>query len=303
MTSVTGLAVLFALLSATAAACSTSLQHHAAEGAPDTVTGSWGLLGHLVRRPVWLIGQVLGVVTLAFHALALNAGPITLVQPLVISGIVLAVPLRSAIARRLPEAREMRGVLLAAAGLAGFLVVSAPSSGRSAEAGIKPLLIVGATLVVSAAVLASATRVSDPTRRAFLLGAAAGGFFALVAVTLKMSLAEVTAHGLPGLAGTWPVYALAVAGVGGVLGNQLAYRSARLSSSMPVLNAVDCLVAIGFGFVLFHEVPRHSLTEIGLEGLGLVALVAGLWILARIEARPLEAAGPNAQGLVGPRSL
>ncbi len=119
----------FALLSASAAAFSTSVQHQAAEAAPPSVTGAWGLLGHLVRRPIWLVGQVLGTMALVFHALALSSGPIALVQPLVISGIVLAVPVRAAIAHKLPPRRDVVAVLIAAIGLATFLVVSDPSSG------------------------------------------------------------------------------------------------------------------------------------------------------------------------------
>jgi hypothetical protein len=278
---VTQLAVLFALLSAMAAACSTSLQHQAAELAPAGVEGMWQLLVHLARRPLWLLGQVLGVVTVVFHALALHSGPITLVQPLVISGIVLAVPLRAAISRRLPGATEMKAVFLAATGLAIFLVVSAPTAGRAAALGTTSLALVLGCLLVAAVLLPSAQRIPDPTRRAFCLGTAGGIFFALVAVLLKVSLDVAAAHGAGGLLTTWPVYALAVAGLGGVMSNQLAYRSARLSSSMPVLNAVDCLVAVAFGFVLFHEVPRHSVLDVLLEAVALAAILTGLWWLAR----------------------
>ena len=59
------------------------------------MTGVWGLLRHLVGRPVWLVGQMMGTVALVMHAMALHFGPIALVQPLVISGIVLAVPVRA----------------------------------------------------------------------------------------------------------------------------------------------------------------------------------------------------------------
>jgi hypothetical protein len=289
---VTGLAVLFALLSATVAAMSTSLQHQAAELAPSDVRGVRALLGHLARRPLWLLGQVLGVGTVGFHALALNFGPITLVQPLVVSGVVMAVPLRAGMARRLPGAREMCALLVAAVGLAAFLVVSAPSAGHRSGLGTQPLVLITAFLAVGAVALTSARWVPDRTRRAFLLGTASGIFFALVAVLLKMSLNEFAADGLSGVLGTWPLYALLIAGLGGVLGNQLAYRSARLSSSMPVLNVVDVLLAVTLGYVLFHEVPRHSAGALVVEGFALLAMLAGLASLARDAATGLETAPP-----------
>jgi hypothetical protein len=284
----TALAVLFALLSATAAAISTSLQHQAAELAPSSVSGTWGLLRHLAQRPLWLVGQVCGVVTVVFHALALNFGPITLVQPLVVSGIVVAVPLRAGMERRLPGRREMAAVLLAAIGLAAFLAVSAPSAGHRSGFGPTPLVLISVCLAVGAAALTGARRVRDRTRRAFLLGSASGVFFALVAVLLKMLLDELPVVGVLGLLRTWPLYALLIAGLGGVLGNQLAYRSARLSSSMPVLNVVDVLLAVTFGYLLFHEVPRHSVGALVMEALALLAMLTGLWSLARNAAADLE---------------
>src|ERR687890_229933 len=161
---VTGLAVAFALLSAFTVAFSTSLQHQAAELAPGSVTGAWGLLRHLVRRPLWLLGQVLGTLAFVFHALALHNGPIALVQPLVVSGIVLAVGVRAAMARQLPGAAELVAVLLAAAGLAVFLVVSAPSPGRESAVGMTALVAVVICLLVAAAPVTRAQRGANSAR-------------------------------------------------------------------------------------------------------------------------------------------
>lgn len=289
------LAVGFALLSATAAAASTSVQHQAAQAAPPEVTGAWGLLGHLVQRPVWLLGQAIGLVALVMHGLALSNGPIALVQPLVISGIVLAVPARAALSRRLPGRREIGAVLVAAVGLAVFLVASAPVEGRGAGLGALPLLLVAAGLAIAFTAIGLSRSVVDPTRRAFLLGTSAGVLFALVAVLLKMSLDELSADGLVAMLGSWPPYALVVAGIGGVLCNQFAYRAGRLSSSMPVLNVVDCLVALGFGYVVFHEVPRHTPVALVVEVLALGAMLTGLWILARDAAAEEQTAVPRTQ--------
>ena len=49
------------------------------------------LLSYLMRQPLWLLGQFLAVCAFALHASALNAGPIAVVQPIVVSGIVWAV--------------------------------------------------------------------------------------------------------------------------------------------------------------------------------------------------------------------
>jgi hypothetical protein len=297
---VTGLAVAFALLSAFAVAFSTSLQHQAAELAPGSVTGTWGLLRHLLRRPLWVLGQLLGAVAFLMHALALHYGPIALVQPLVVSGIVLAVAVRAAIARQLPGAGEIGAVLLAAAGLATFLVVSAPSSGPESTPGATALALVLVFFAVAVAAIRGAQRLTNPTRRAFLLGAGAGILFALVAVLLKLSVTSLADEGAAGMLTSWPPYLMAVAGLSGVLCNQVAYRTARLSSSMPVLNVVDCLVALFFGYVVLDELPRHSPGALLVELVALAAMLTGLWILARDVGAAVSAERDARDGPVVP---
>ena len=53
---------------------------------------------------------------------------------------------------------------------------------------------------------------------------------------------------------------------------------------MPVLNVVDVAVALAFGFLVFHEVPRHDPVALLIELAALPALAYGLWTLARYEA-------------------
>ncbi len=98
-----GIALLTAACSAAGFALSTSLQHMAADRAPEATQGTHRLLAHLARRPWWVVGQFVAVGSFALHALALRLGALVVVQPVVVSGIVLAVPVSAALARRLPS--------------------------------------------------------------------------------------------------------------------------------------------------------------------------------------------------------
>lgn len=299
MTTVTWLAVVLALCSATAAALSTSVQHHAAENAPPSARGVVRLLQHLAGRPWWWVGQGLGLVTVSFHAAALHYGPLALVQPIVISGIVLAVPVRAAISRTLPPARELGAVTLTAAGLAAFLVASNPSESVVAGRTSLQVGLTAASAAVAAGVILGARRVRDGQYRAFLLGAGAGILFGLVAVTLKVAVHDLATGGVPGMLTSWAFWSCIVVGLGGVATNQLAYNAARLSASMPVLNIVDVLVALGFGYLVFREVPRYTPFPLLVEVVSMVAIAVGLWRLARFEeshlAEDLEAAAERHQ--------
>ncbi len=282
-------AVLLALGCAATFAVSTSVQHQAAESAPETANGLFRLLGYLVRRPLWLLGQVLASLGFVLHALALHSGPIAVVQPVVVSGIIWAVPIRSAMSRQIPSAAELRGVVLTAAGLAVFLVASNPTEGEPANRGVGSLLLVagGALLAVLSNLAADAIR-TEARRRAFFLGITAGLLFGLVAGLLKMALQAFDDGGLPGLLTAWPTYGLLLAGAGGVLTNQRAYQTAGLSASMPVLNIVNVLTALTFGLTVFSEVPRHSPGMVVIQVAALACIAVGLVWLVRLEETFLQ---------------
>jgi hypothetical protein len=285
----TVLAVVLALLSAATFAVSSSVQHHAAESAPASAEGLLGLLAYLVRRPPWLLGQFLATVAFALHAGALHSGPIAVVQPIVVSGIVWAVPVRAAMSRRMPSAVEVRAVLVTAAGLAVFLVASDPTAGKPAALDWSTMALTGAGVAVAiAANFVASTIRDDSRRRAFFLGVVGGVLFGLVAGMIKLSLQELEDHGLVGLLTSWPPYALLLAGAGGVLTNQRAYRTAGLSASMPVLNIVNGLTSLAFGFIVFAEVPRHSPLFLVIEVGSLVCMAVGLWLLVELEEAHLR---------------
>ena len=281
---VTALAVTLALLSAATFAISSSVQHQAAEKAPESTRGVFALVGYLMRRPAWLGGQVLATCAFALHAGALHAGPIAVVQPIVVSGIVWAVPARAAISRRMPSLTELRAVLVTAGGLAVFLVASDPTAGTPAGLGAGTITLgLAGVLVAVAANLAAGQVGDDPRRKAFYLGVVGGVLFGLVAGLLKLALQELDQGGLDGMLTAWPTYALLLVGAGGVLTNQRAYRTAGLSASMPALNIVNGLTSLVFGFTVFSEVPRHSPLFLVIEAGALGCMAAGLWMLIRHE--------------------
>ncbi|MGZ4495258.1 MAG: DMT family transporter [Nocardioides sp.] len=289
-------AVSVAALSAAGFAVSTSLQHHA-NGEMDDALGTTGLLGALSRRPWWLLGQVVGLVSFALHAVALHLGLLVVVQPVVVSGIVLAVPVRAALERRLPSLSELGTVAMTAAGLALFLVFVRPDASRPpSSAAALALLVLGSLSAVAAA--AWAGRGSGRVQ-ATGYGFASGVLFGLTAGLVKLAGALAPpSHGLVGhvaaLASSWPTWTVPVVGLAGVALNQRAYRAAPLSASMPLLNIVDVVVAIAFGVVAFGETPAHSAPALAGQAAALVLIAIGLRRLGRQQvAEDTPAAAPR----------
>ena len=94
---------------------------------------------------------------------------------------------------------------------------------------------------------------------------------------------DTASRGLLALATSWPVYVLVVLGAAGFVLNQQAYRRAPLSRSAPAANTVNPLVAVLFGVVAFGERPASTPGTVGAEVVGLLAVLAGVFFLARTE--------------------
>ena len=269
-------ASIVAFASASGFALSTSLQHRTAGQAP--VHDSFGVLRFVVTKPAWLLGISIGAVAFVLHATALKLGAIALVQPIMITGVVLAVPVRTALDRTLPSGRELRSVLITAVGLSAFLVMANPVP--STDPPDRQAALLGTLLCfgIAAVVGAMGARTRGPRPHAMLLGISAGILFGLVAALIKLVVGEL---GDPAdLLTSWPLWALVGAGVTGMAINQRAYQLAPLSMSMPVLNIVDVLVAIGLGAWAFGEAPAHSPLALVIQAAALACMAVGLHQIA-----------------------
>lgn len=276
-------ALLAALASAVGFAGSTSLQHQATGSTPAHVQGVVGLLRHLVTQPTWLLGQLLAVASFVLHALALHLGPLLVVQPVVLSGIVIAVPLRAALSRRRPPVSELAAVAVTAVGLTVFLVVAGDTTGSRAPGDASTAVVVLLTALVAVAGYALAGHGRTAAWRAGAYGAVAGLLFGVVSAMVKLSLDRAT-DGFDGVVHAWPLLAVAGLGLFGVATNQTSYRVGSLSASMPVLNAVNVVVALLLGLTLFGEVPAHSVLDLVLEAVSVICVLAGVvWSSAHAE--------------------
>jgi hypothetical protein len=272
-------AVVVAFASTCGFALSTSLQHRSAGRAPASTQNSFGVLRFVVTQPAWLLGIAIGAVAFVLHAAALKLGAIALVQPIMIAGVVLAVPLRAALDRSLPSQRELGSVVITAVGLATFLVVANPVPSTTPPDRQAALLGTLLCLGVAAAMSAVSARAGQAGTRAMLLGISAGMLFGLVAALIKLVVNDL-GDGPAELLRSWPVWALVGAGVCGMAINQRAYQVAPLSMSMPVLNVVDVIVALGLGAWAFGEPPAHGPTALVVQAAALACMAVGLHQIA-----------------------
>lgn len=240
-----------------------------------------GLFADLFRQPLWLIGAALDVVAAALQGLALHFGPLSVVQPLLVLGLLLVVPLAAVVARRRPRRIELWGAALCVAGLIVFLAVAHPSAGDStvSTAGAAALLAAGS---VAAAACVVAARV-NAALRATWLAAGAGVAYGVSATALKLTTDDITRGFVP-LFTHWPVYALAGSAAIGMLLNQNAFQAGSLPTPMAAMTVVEPVIAVVIGTTLLHERFHVGIAGLVVVATGLLAMAAGIVLLARGRA-------------------
>lgn len=270
------LAVLLGLCAAACFALGAALQQRAARQEPPHHTFDPRLFMRLLRRRSWLLGKLPDVTGTLLQALALRFGPLTLVQPLLISGMFLAIPLEAALDRRRPHPRDVIAVTSCVVGLGAFLVVARPQPGVS-EPSMPAWLGVGAGSGLVVVVCLALAHRATSALRGTLLGVATGIFYAGVAVLLKAFTGRLFAD--PWAAFTdWHLYALILVGLGGVMLNQNAFQNGPLAAPLTAITLVDPIASVVIGVTAFHETLSIGGLRLLVEVPAVLAMIFGIWL-------------------------
>ncbi len=261
------LAVALSLVSAICYAMAAVVQERTAAGTAD-------LRGALARGSWW--GAVaLNAAGALLHVVALRYGPLTLVQPLGVLTLVVAVPLGSLAARRRTSGTQWSGMALTLVGLTALLTVIASDNAPDSTLGTAGVLVVA---LGAAAVIAVLVRfASGPSARGGLAFAAASGIASGVGSTLAQKLAV-------GPELSWSVALVTVLTVafaaGGLLLAQQAYRSG-LGGPLALLTLVNPVAASAIGLTLLGEGIQYGMTGTLLALAGAAAAGRGVVLLSR----------------------
>ncbi|RBM24166.1 hypothetical protein DI005_01130 [Prauserella sp. PE36] len=246
------LTVVLAVLAALANATASVLQRKGARRQADGRSMSVGTLWHLAHDAFWLAGVATIFTGFVLQAAALATGPITLIQPLLVTELGLTLVLSSFLLHTRLRAREWSAVAGMSAGIALLLVSLRPSSGKVNDVPLTSWLLGAAvTLAVIGTLVAIGYRYRG-THRAAYLGVASGMYFGFLAA-LVSGMTAAFADGIGGVFGAWQTYAVLVVGPTGFLLLQNTLRAGSLVASQPGLTLANPLVSIGWGVAVFGE--------------------------------------------------
>ncbi|MBQ0829858.1 DMT family transporter [Streptomyces tagetis] len=288
---------LLVLVLAVSAACCLGLgfvlQQNAAQRAPLGDFLSPRLLLDLIRVPRWLGGIALMVAGMVLGALALGAGGVTLVEPLLATNLLFALALSRLQTRQPLGGQGWSGLALLAGGVTAFIVAGRPRGGSAVTDPVRHWLVVGGVLGLALLLTACARR-ARLTWGPALLALAAGLLYGVQDALTRVSGRRFSAEGLAGLLTAWQPYGVVVLGVTGLVLVQSAFETAPLRRSLPALTAAQPLAGIACGVGFLGDRLRTGTGALAWEASGLAAVVTGIVLLGLHPALPQGTAAPSA---------
>ncbi len=273
------LAIVLAMLGAVCFAGAAALQHRAvaAESGNRDIDGQSHILTlrglrAITRKPGWLVGLALAGGGSFLHGIALVLAPLTVIQPVGVLAVPIAVVLSALRTRRRPAPLVLVGVAVSVAGVAAFVGIAAGTA-VSTPAPDSATLFAGIVVAGVVMLIAGLGLVRSGWTRCVACAVAGAAAFGLVSALVRTVSQSITSGAVTL---TNPAVLATVAGIvaallaGGWLVQQ-ALAAGPPEVVIACLTVVDPIVAVLLGAVLLGEGA---------------ATPAGTWFLLAVAAVP-----------------
>ena len=249
---------------------------------------SLGSFVRLARSSWWLGGTAVLLAGYAAQAVALDHGRISIVQPLLVTTVVFALPLGIVVTAQQVGRREVVGAIVVVLGLALYAVFGDPASGKdnapNGEWAVALILV-----AVTSGVLLLLGRNTQRARRAALFGVVSGILYGTSACLAKPTL-ELLDDGVANVLSSWEFYAMVLAAVAAFVLQQISLSEGFLATSVATVSVFNPIVSVLIGILLFDERlsdPRwHKV--VAFAGMGL-AMGGAIAISKAREGAPAQA--------------
>lgn len=282
------IAALLAILAAVSFALAATLWQRAALATGLEAGQPKGFL-RLLTNWVWLAGlaaQILGVV---LQAGALDRGRVAIIQPLLVTTIIWAMPLGYFLTNQTITARHIFGAAVIVVGLATFASVGDPAAGvdnAPTSDWVSAFLVITAICVG----LLLFGRRGGLSARAAVFGSVAGILYGVSATLMKPVVEDLHANGFGHVLASWELWVMAVTGIVGFYVQQLSLATGRLVTSVATVSVANPVVSVMLGALVLQErldkTPSwHAVVAVG----ALAAALLGAVIVASATEKAAEA--------------
>lgn len=277
------IATVLALCAAFWIAVGDAVQQRKAHQVTDEPVGHIELFLRLLRDPTWWLGSLAGTAGFGFQAAALGFGSVLLVQSLLVTSLLFALPISAYFAKRRVTRHQWMWAVVLAVAVAVIVTVGNPTAGHSRagfELWIWVIAIMGPGLVLC--VVGSRVFAGRPVA-AVLLALVAGSLWGLFAVLTK-GVVDRLSDGIQAMLMTPELYVWAAVAVTATAWQQSSFRAGSLAASLPAMTIAEPVVASILGIFVLGETLRPG--DSGWIALifAVVAMVVATAALARGEA-------------------
>lgn len=284
------IAALLALAAAFFIAVGDVIHQRSAHEVTDEPVSHLTLFLSLLRDRQWWLGSAVAAAGFAFQAAALGLGSVLLVQAVLVTSLLFALPISARQSHRRVTRWEWMWAALLAGAVIVIVTVGNPTAGQS-RASLETWIAVAAVLGPVVALCLLGAKVWSGPAGAVLLAVVSGTLWGLFAVLTKavVDRLDVTSWiGVGELLVTPELYAWALVAVAGTAMQQASFRAGALTASLPTMTVTEPMVACALGVVVLGETLRPGeagwFTLIVAVGVMVVATAA----LARGEAATRE---------------
>jgi len=252
----------------------------------------------LLTEWVWLLGLAAQGIGVVLQAAALDRGRVSIIQPLLVTSVIWALPLGYFLTGQRITQRVVNGAVVIVVGLTIFATFADPAAGvddAPLSDWIASILVIGA---ICASLLLFANR-GTLTVRAATLGTLAGVLYGLSATLMKPVVENFHADGAGAVLSGWEFWAMAAAGLVGFVVQQLSLSTGRLVPSVATVSVANPVISVMLGALVLQErldkdPEWHAVLGVG----GLALALFGAVLIASAEEK--EKAEAPAQATARP---
>lgn len=283
------IAALLALGAAFFIAIGNVMHQRSAQQVTDEPVGSTAsLFLRLLSDRQWWLGSGIAALGFGLQAAALGLGSVLLVQALLVTALLFALPINARITGRPVTRAQWLWAAVLAAAVAVVVTVGNPTPGHQRGALEVWTTVVMVLAPVLVACVVGARLLAGRPAAAVLLAVVSGSLWGVFAVLTKGvvdRLADVGQSGVWTVLGAPELYIWAAVGVAATAWQQSSFRAGSLAASLPTMTVAEPVVASILGVFVLGETLRPG--EDGWVALivAIALMVVATTALASSEAR------------------
>ena len=284
------IAALLALGAAFFIAIGDVIHQRSAHEVSDEPVSHIGLFKRLLRDGQWWLGSLVAAAGFALQAAALGLGSVLLVQALLVTSLLFALPINARATHHRVTRWEWTWAALLAASVVVIVTVGNPTAGHSRaslETWTAVVVVLGPALLLC---VVGANILRGPVS-SVLLALVSGALWGLFAVLTK-GVVDRLDDGLWELVRTPELYVWALVAIAGTAFQQSSFRAGSLTASLPTMTVAEPVVGSVLGVVVLGEALRPGDAGWFTLVVAVVVMVVATAALARGEAATVSAKQP-----------